>query len=170
MKIQLRPRMFVLFISLGLLLLSVLDTGADQARYIYDDVGRLYRVIDEQGNVATYHYDAVGNIVGIERGAADAGPRVSGISPGVGAVDSLFDVVISGSGLSGSSVVADNPGINVSNVQTADSVITARFSISSTASLGPANITVSNVLGTAQTVLVIKPAAIHLDSVSPSSG
>ncbi|SPP64040.1 RHS/YD repeat-containing protein (fragment) [Nitrospira lenta] len=35
---------------------------ADQAQYIYDDLGRLSQVIDGQGNVATYTYDAVGNL------------------------------------------------------------------------------------------------------------
>lgn len=29
-------------------------TLADQAQYIYDDLGRLSQVIDGQGNVATY--------------------------------------------------------------------------------------------------------------------
>ncbi|MBY0246044.1 MAG: RHS repeat protein [Nitrospiraceae bacterium] len=36
-------------------------TVADQAQYIYDDLGRLSQVIDGQGNVATYQYDAVGD-------------------------------------------------------------------------------------------------------------
>ena len=38
---------------------------ADQAQYIYDDLGRLSQVIDGQGNVATYTYDAVGNLLSI---------------------------------------------------------------------------------------------------------
>ena len=40
---------------------------ADQAQYIYDDLGRLAQVIDGQGNVATYNYDAVGNLLSITR-------------------------------------------------------------------------------------------------------
>ena len=36
---------------------------ADQAKYIYDDLGRLSKVIDGKGNVATYNYDAVGNLL-----------------------------------------------------------------------------------------------------------
>ena len=35
---------------------------ADQAQYIYDDLGRLSQVIDGQGNVAIYTYDAIGNL------------------------------------------------------------------------------------------------------------
>jgi uncharacterized protein RhaS with RHS repeats len=30
------------------------QASADQAQYIYDDLGRLSQVIDGQGNVATY--------------------------------------------------------------------------------------------------------------------
>jgi YD repeat-containing protein len=40
---------------------------ADRAQYIYDDLGRLVQVIDGQGNVATYNYDAVGNLLSITR-------------------------------------------------------------------------------------------------------
>lgn len=36
---------------------------ADQAQYIYDDLGRLSQVIDGQGHVAMYTYDAVGNLL-----------------------------------------------------------------------------------------------------------
>ena len=48
---------------------------ADQAQYIYDDLGRLSQVIDGQGNVATYTYDAVGNLLSITRNAAATGTR-----------------------------------------------------------------------------------------------
>jgi YD repeat-containing protein len=36
-------------------------------QYFYDDVGRLSRVVDTNGNVATYYYDAVGNLLSITR-------------------------------------------------------------------------------------------------------
>ncbi|TKB65971.1 MAG: hypothetical protein E8D52_16445 [Nitrospira sp.] len=49
-----------LIMALGLTLLQPVPTIADQAHYIYDDLGRLSQVIDGQGNVATYTYDAVG--------------------------------------------------------------------------------------------------------------
>jgi YD repeat-containing protein len=40
---------------------------ADQAQYFYDELGRLVGVVDGQGNVAVYNYDAVGNLLSIER-------------------------------------------------------------------------------------------------------
>jgi len=48
-------------------------TVADQAQYIYDDLGRLSQVIDGQGNVATYQYDAVGNLLSITRNTGGVG-------------------------------------------------------------------------------------------------
>ena len=54
----------------------------DQAQYIYDDLGRLAQVIDGQGNVATYNYDAVGNLLSITRNTGGVGaPMVTGITP-----------------------------------------------------------------------------------------
>ena len=49
------------------LFLQSVPTSADQAQYIYDDLGRLAKVIDGQGNVATYNYDAVGNLLSLTR-------------------------------------------------------------------------------------------------------
>ena len=46
-------------------------TLADQAQYIYDDLGRLSQVMDGQGNVATYRYDAVGNLLSIARNTGE---------------------------------------------------------------------------------------------------
>jgi len=41
--------------------IAVAQTSAP-IQYFYDDLGRLTRVVDQSGNVATYTYDAVGNI------------------------------------------------------------------------------------------------------------
>src|SRR5438067_793221 len=45
------------------------DVAAAGLIYVYDDLGRLKRVIDEHGDIATCNYDPVGNILSIERGA-----------------------------------------------------------------------------------------------------
>lgn len=56
-------------VACALMLYMLVPTfgAADQAQYIYDDLGRLAKVIDGQGNVATYTYDAVGNLLSITR-------------------------------------------------------------------------------------------------------
>ena len=40
---------------------------AGEAQYAYDDLGRLTTVVDEAGNTAIYNYDAVGNLLSIQR-------------------------------------------------------------------------------------------------------
>jgi YD repeat-containing protein len=48
--------------------------------YVYDDLNRLIAVVDQQGNAAAYTYDAVGNILRIDRFDATALPGSVGIS------------------------------------------------------------------------------------------
>src|SRR2546426_7156750 len=63
--------------------------------YVYDDVNRLNAVVDAQGNVAIYTYDAVGNILRIERSNASAIPGPVGItfvSPNQGRVDTVVQI------------------------------------------------------------------------------
>jgi len=52
------------------------------ATYTYNDLGRLHQVIDQNGNVATYNYDAVGNIISIERGARAGEKRINSLLQG----------------------------------------------------------------------------------------
>jgi YD repeat-containing protein len=90
---------------LSLVLLIVLPvTASAQAanvQYVYDPLGRLTGVIDQQGNVARYTYDAVGNLLAIERVNADDIPGAVGItlvSPNSGKVGAT--VTIFGKGFS----------------------------------------------------------------------
>ncbi|HEX9328462.1 MAG TPA: IPT/TIG domain-containing protein, partial [Reyranella sp.] len=55
--------------------------------YVYDDLNRLSAVVNQQGDVAVYTYDAVGNILRIERFNATELPgaaRISYFAPSVG--------------------------------------------------------------------------------------
>ena len=49
-----------LSISLLLSIIFAYSSFASDASYIYDDAGRLIKVVSETGEVATYNYDAVG--------------------------------------------------------------------------------------------------------------
>lgn len=65
--------------------------------YAYDVLGRLVQVTDPSGESAFYRYDAVGNIIAIDRvGTGSVG--ISGFSPTSGAVG--VSVTISGTGFS----------------------------------------------------------------------
>jgi YD repeat-containing protein len=44
----------------GLLCLPAVPS-ADQAQYVYDELGRLVGVVDSSGNAAVYVYDEVGS-------------------------------------------------------------------------------------------------------------
>jgi YD repeat-containing protein len=54
--------LMVVACALMLCVLAPMLAVAEQAQCIYDDLGRLSQVIDGQGNVAIYTYDAVGNL------------------------------------------------------------------------------------------------------------
>lgn len=64
-----RPNRFIFSLGLAFLLVVALRAQAEQPviHYVYDDLGRLVGVVDQDGNAATYTYDAVGNILAIER-------------------------------------------------------------------------------------------------------
>ena len=68
-QMTLTSRLFAILCCVLLITLLGLPAAlhADQAQYIYDDLGRLVQVIDGQGNVATYNDDAVGNLLSITR-------------------------------------------------------------------------------------------------------
>ena len=67
MRMRVMTQLLVGLLWAAVLLVSPALVTADQATYIYDDLGRLSQVIDGQGNVATYIYDAVGNLLSIAR-------------------------------------------------------------------------------------------------------
>jgi YD repeat-containing protein len=91
-----------LFLSLAfLLVLSSIPLAAQSpVRYLYDDLGRLIKVIDQNGNAATYSYDAVGNILSISRSTvpANSGLAVLGFNPQRGPIGQT--VTIQGQGFS----------------------------------------------------------------------
>jgi YD repeat-containing protein len=66
-------------------------------RYIYDELGRLVGVIDQNGNAATYQYDPVGNLLSITRTGPSTVSLIE-ITPNGGHIGST--VTIYGTGFS----------------------------------------------------------------------
>jgi len=62
-----RSRTRLLLTLCSLLVVGVYLAAQSQIRYVYDELGRLVGVIDQNGDAAAYHYDAVGNLLSITR-------------------------------------------------------------------------------------------------------
>jgi YD repeat-containing protein len=100
----------------GLLALSLLfacstlvvpTVSAQQSpiQYAYDELGRLVAVVDQDGNAAIYVYDAVGNIVSIQRVEAAGLPgrvAISFVSPAKGKTGTVVSILGKGFGASAS--------------------------------------------------------------------
>jgi YD repeat-containing protein len=164
-------------IALVICLMLPISAAADQAQYIYDGLGRLIRVIDGQGNVATYHYDAVGNLVAITHDTTAGLQLTAGpISPNFGRQGTEVDVTIPGTNLLGSTLTTDNAGVQVSQAVVMDTSITAHLVISMTATIGTTNVRIDNGIssvtvpysvGPAPSLPVIAPLVI---AVAPNGG
>src|SRR2546427_853736 len=75
--------------------LSLVTAARAEIFYVYDDLSRLVAVVDEQGNAATYTYDAVGNILKIDRfdAAQQPGPvRITLVTPTAGKVGTQVQI------------------------------------------------------------------------------
>lgn len=106
------PRPIVLATVIACLLWSVAWALAQPPSiyYVYDALNRLTTVVDQQGHAATYTYDAVGNILKIDRVDAPAGPvAITLFAPLVGATGTTVQIFGRGfSGAAAQNVVAFN--------------------------------------------------------------
>ncbi len=83
----------------ALSLVGTFSVLGGQTRYIYDELGRLHAEVDDQGNVAIYDYDAVGNLLSItRRDATQTGVSITFFSPEKGPEET--EVTIFGAGFS----------------------------------------------------------------------
>jgi len=74
-------------ISLFLLGFASPVWAQSSVQYVYDALGRLTQVIDPSGTVATYNYDAVGNLLSITRSTTSPSAlAIFSFSPAQGAV------------------------------------------------------------------------------------
>jgi YD repeat-containing protein len=161
----------MLILVLGLVLAGSVGVYADQAQYIYDDLGRLSQVIDGQGNVATYNYDAVGNLLSITRNTGGVGaPTITGLTPNTGNAGASVNVSLTGTNLTGAALGTDNPGILVRNVLTTPTSIAATFQIAFSAPPGAATVTVTTTTGSATTSFSVNASAPVISTLSPTSG
>lgn len=92
----------------------VLST-ADQATYIYDDLGWLSQPINERDNVATYQHDAVGNLLSITRNTGGvSAPTITALTPSTGNAGTTVNVSLTGTNLTGAALATTPPVLSCS--------------------------------------------------------
>ena len=138
-------------------------------QYAYDELGQLVAVVDQDGNAAIYVYDAVGNILSIQRvDAASLAGRVAitAIVPGKGKPGTLVSILGKGFGGSGGQNVVSFNGVVATVGQSSPTrIVTA---VPTGATTGP--ISVTTPLGSALSprpfrvvgALAVAPAAVNL--------
>jgi len=131
---------------------------ADQAQYIYDELGRMIGVIDGQGNIASYEYDQVGNLLSVTSGAVTT-PTISSITPDIVDSGTSPTLTITGSGLLVASVTTANPDILISPLTTnTDNTIEVTLTIPHPTAFGPTTVTVTVPGGATSTTLNVQAA------------
>lgn len=99
------------------LLLAFATPASADIRYLYDELGRLVRVIREDGEAGSYHYDAVGNILSITRESGVAQTTtVSSTSTSSVARGSTIVLTISGANLIGAGLFTSASGVTLQDV------------------------------------------------------
>ena len=132
------------------------QANSAQERYDYDALGRLIRVIDEQGRVTEYVYDAAGNILQVIAGTGSAeAPTIASISPNAIRRGETKAIQIGGTGLSGVQASITDPGLDISNLISSSTQVTFNLTATASALLGPQQITLSNAAGSATTTITV---------------
>ncbi len=139
--------------------------------YLYDELNRLVRVILPNGQAATYHYDAVGNVLQVTRetgvpqtavvnsASADSGDRGTTVA-----------LTITGVNLAGASVSVGAPGITLSNVRTGVDQILLDVVVGTGASPGDTAITIETATGTVTVPFRVTDSAPTIAITSPAAG
>jgi YD repeat-containing protein len=164
-----RARLRVAVLGVLACLTSVIGSAqlnAAQERYDYDALGRLVRVIDEQGRVTQYVYDAAGNILQVITGGTAQPPAVTSISPTSIVRGETKQVTITGSGLINAEVTVIDPGLDIAGVQSTATQISFTLAAALTASLGLQQINIRNAAGTATASITVNPVPPKL-SLAP---
>ena len=163
--------------SVALLLAMCASAGnAALERYDYDALGRLIRVIDEQGRVTEYVYDAAGNILQVITGATAQAPAVTSISPTSIRRGETKTIQITGTGLNGAHVSTTDPGLDIAGLQASAAQITFSLTATLSAVLGTRQILISNAAGSISAQIVVNPVIPVLSmapqpiAITPASG
>jgi YD repeat-containing protein len=140
---------------------AIVDPAAAQKRYDYDALGRLIRLIDEQGRITEYIYDAAGNLVQVVRADAPiVAPIIAAITPGMIRVGQTRQIRLSGTDLIGARVSSPDAGLVVGVISATPTEIVLVVNARADAVVGPKSLTVANSVGPATATLDLRPALV----------
>ena len=167
MKARLR---FINVLAVSLLSITFANQSSAQTQpiqYYYDDLGRLVRMVDPAGDVVTYVYDAVGNILQIQRSTVSQGQlAIFDFNPQEGPIG--ISVTIRGQGFNA------NPALDLVKFNgTAATVTSATTSVlvatvPAGATTGPISVTVQFHTVTTPNNFVVVPLPV-IQTVWPKS-
>ena len=152
-------------LSMGM---AATTSGAGDARYLYDEGGRLIETVAADGTSVHYRYDAVGNITSVLHKSV-AAVAISGFVPSSGAAGSVVSVFGSGFNLTPASNVVKFNGVAATVV--AASANSLRVTVPSGATTGP--ISIANGAASATSVDQFKVATLGVPTftgISPKIG
>jgi len=66
---------------------------SQETRYIYDPLGRLIGVVDQDGRTTVYEYDAVGNLLTIRRTDISAPVEITFVNPNIGPPGAFVEIL-----------------------------------------------------------------------------
>ena len=160
-----RQRIVAVFLC-GFIFTLAAVAQSNNIQYFYDDLGRLVRVVDQSGNVATYTYDAVGNILKISR-TTIASPTTLAIlnfTPSQGGVGT--SVIIQGQGFNPTATLntVSFNGASAPVVSATASTIVATVPVGATT--GPITVTANGQTASSDTNFTFIPAPAVL-SINP---
>lgn len=141
--------------------------------YLYDDLGRLVRVIRDDGQAATYVFDPVGNLLSVTRHTGlSQTSTVTGVSQSTGGQGMTVPLTLSGTNLAGAAVVCTTPGVTVQSLRTGLDQITLDLAIALTAPTGPVDCEVQGITTAALPFSIVQtiPALLGAPSVSVAVG
>ncbi len=130
---------------------------AAQERYDYDELGRLIRVIDEQGRVTSYVYDATGNLLLVVRGDTGQAPSVLSVTPDTIRVGSTRRIQVAGAGLIGTSVATSDPNLTAVIARATLTELSIDVSAAGAITLGSKQLTLTNAAGSAMVAINVLP-------------
>lgn len=129
------------------LLIVLPQPAAADVTYVYDELDRLVRVIREDGEAATYSYDAVGNLLAITRSSGvPLGASISSSPPPLGRGNTQT-VTLAGANLLGATA-SGSTGVTVTAVQGQLDSVAVTVTVASDAPLGSGSVTIQTPSGT----------------------